>query len=283
MATLTSRRQLKRASAQHKAVYVFASVALTASASASWDVRRRRAATIVFAPGADTFELRTGSSAERCRATALRSLADARICAEGVPLVSLTVAPNHPCFRRFRAIGHEGVLALPNELFAPFKERLEAAYAGALLPKAASELSEAIIDAVLRCLPAAPPFDPRINQVIALLHESLDCSLDDLAAAARVSYFRLSHLFADSVGLSLRSYRSWQRLQRALSLLLLGHTQIAAALSTGFNDASHFNRMCFEEYGESPSSILKNAVTLQLPQVSNYLPKPTRRSPDTFS
>lgn len=67
-------------------------------------------------------------------------------------------------------------------------------------------------------------------------------TLDELAAVAGVSRFRLAHAFSKEVGIPPHAYQLHVRIARAQSLLMRGMPQADVAAELGFTDQSHFSR-----------------------------------------
>ncbi len=99
--------------------------------------------------------------------------------------------------------------------------------------------------------------DPRISRAVEHIRDEVagagDLSLGSLAAAAGLSPSRFMHLFTESVGVPLRPYILWLRLQRASSELMEGATVSQAAHRAGFSDAAHLNRTFRRMFGSSPT------------------------------
>lgn len=100
--------------------------------------------------------------------------------------------------------------------------------------------------------------DPRVETVLTYLRAHLDkkdkLSLQALAAVAVMSPSRLMHLFTESLGVPLRPYIRWLRLQQAACELIAGTTMSVAAHSAGFADAAHLTRTFRRTFGTTPSS-----------------------------
>lgn len=100
---------------------------------------------------------------------------------------------------------------------------------------------------------------PKVKRVLAYLREGLagadDLSLDKLAAIAGLSRSRLMHVFTESVGVPIRPYVLWLRLQRASCDLMQGVSVTTAAQSAGFSDAAHLTRTFRRMLGTTPSDL----------------------------
>ncbi|WP_194820056.1 helix-turn-helix transcriptional regulator [Nocardia sp. XZ_19_385] len=75
----------------------------------------------------------------------------------------------------------------------------------------------------------------------------------DLARAVHLSESRLAHVFSAELGLPVRPYIRWLRLQRAVELSATGQSLTAVAHGAGFSDSAHLNRVCRRMFGARPS------------------------------
>ncbi|MFI8974967.1 helix-turn-helix transcriptional regulator [Nocardia asteroides] len=78
--------------------------------------------------------------------------------------------------------------------------------------------------------------------------------LRDLAAAVHLSESRLSHLFAQDLGITFRAYVRWLRLLRATAAVAQGRSLTDAAHLAGFTDSSHLTRTCRRTFGGPPTA-----------------------------
>jgi AraC-like DNA-binding protein len=69
-----------------------------------------------------------------------------------------------------------------------------------------------------------------------------------------ISEAHLQELFARDVGTSMRTYRLWHRLLRALRAFSTSDAT-SAAYAAGFADLAHFSRTCRRLLGYSPTSL----------------------------
>jgi len=82
-----------------------------------------------------------------------------------------------------------------------------------------------------------------------------DISLDRVARNAGLSGDRLSHLFNEQLGLGLRPFILWLRLQRAARELGGGESLASAAAAAGFADGAHMTRTFRRMFGIVPSGL----------------------------
>ncbi|HEX7747860.1 MAG TPA: AraC family transcriptional regulator [Bordetella sp.] len=104
-----------------------------------------------------------------------------------------------------------------------------------------------------------PTLHPGVRRVLRHIRDHLQepdaLSLNALAAVADLSASRLMHAFTDSMGIALRPYLLWLRLQLACGELTRGAGATEAALQAGFADAAHLSRTCRRMLGTTPTAI----------------------------
>lgn len=86
------------------------------------------------------------------------------------------------------------------------------------------------------------PMDDRIRGLLNIL-ENCDChehAIENYADTLCLSSSRLSHLFSEQAGISLKSYLTLHQLQRAFRDILQGCSITDAAMNAGFDSPSHF-------------------------------------------
>ncbi|WP_067472595.1 helix-turn-helix transcriptional regulator [Nocardia amamiensis] len=97
---------------------------------------------------------------------------------------------------------------------------------------------------------------PAVAEILRILPTRLDAGpirLADLARTVHLSESRLAHVFSDEIGLPLRPYVRWLRIQRAVELIATGRSLTAAAHGAGFADSAHLTRTCRAMFGAPPS------------------------------
>lgn len=108
--------------------------------------------------------------------------------------------------------------------------------------------------------PARPrrAIHPRIREALALLAAAPGPeseSLESLAKAVGLSPSRFMHAFTESVGIPLRPYVAWLRLQRAAAAIVRGEPLARAAAQAGYADAAHMTRSFGAMLGMTPSML----------------------------
>lgn len=107
--------------------------------------------------------------------------------------------------------------------------------------------------------PFHPQLDARILHTIDYIKENLDSELD-IQTVANQSYLsesRFSHLFKQQIGIPLRRYILWRRIERAIRVIAGGASISEAAYDSGFADPAHLTRTFQEMFGIKPSQCLK--------------------------
>ncbi|WP_417461186.1 helix-turn-helix transcriptional regulator [Kordiimonas sp.] len=91
-------------------------------------------------------------------------------------------------------------------------------------------------------------------------------TLDMVARAAGMSKSSFTKLFRAIIGMPLRRYVMWRRLNVAVSEIGAGADATQAAHKAGFADSAHFSRTMRETFGVSPAdSLLKIKMTVVSP------------------
>jgi len=85
-------------------------------------------------------------------------------------------------------------------------------------------------------------------------------SLAVLASIAGLSRSRLMHVFTEAVGIPVRRYLLWLRVQRATCALTSGRTPTEAAHLAGFSDAPHLVRSLRRTLGTTPRQLLQRVT-----------------------
>ena len=105
----------------------------------------------------------------------------------------------------------------------------------------------------------AAAIHPGVGRVLSHLQKPRavfdDLSLKTLAGIAGLSPSRFMHAFTESVGVPVRPYILWLRLQRAACDLMNGASVTQAAHRAGFSDAAHLTRTFRRMLGATPSEL----------------------------
>ncbi len=103
--------------------------------------------------------------------------------------------------------------------------------------------------------------DFRIQKCMQEIHNNLNCSELSIRHLSEISYLsesRLSHLFQEQVGISIRQFILWNKMRLAVSKTTDGHSLSTSAHYAGFADSSHFTKVFHHMFGSNPWYALKS-------------------------
>ncbi len=108
--------------------------------------------------------------------------------------------------------------------------------------------------------------DKRIQDVLDFISRNIDQNItsEKLLELAHLSESRLIHLFKKVMGLPIRNYILWHRLQIVVELILEGNSLTATSYKAGFADQAHMTRTFTKMIGVPPSVIIKNSKFVQV-------------------
>ncbi|OGR23080.1 MAG: hypothetical protein A2277_06475 [Desulfobacterales bacterium RIFOXYA12_FULL_46_15] len=108
--------------------------------------------------------------------------------------------------------------------------------------------------------------DPRIEKAIDVITKLSvkKISTSDIADIVHLSESRLLHLFKEHVGIPIRRYLLWMRLNEAVKIILNSTSLTDAAHEAGFSDSAHLSRTFRSMFGLTISEILKNNRHVQV-------------------
>lgn len=224
----------------------------------------RSSATLLASATSQPFILVTlDGTVLRCNAALVAPHVPRRLDADGCGgLLSLNIDPAAEGYRALAArLGRAAILPLEARHFDPLREQFQGALNGQLGDAQLRSLSMRMVQAACGANLAEPPVDLRVARVLELLKAApgqAPLPLRELAAVACLSPDRLTHLFREQTGLSIKRYLLWAKVRRAIQLLAVGQPLTEAALSGGFTDAAHMSRT-FQRYFGLPPSFLANA------------------------
>lgn len=106
----------------------------------------------------------------------------------------------------------------------------------------------------------APAIDDRIQKALKMIQRLpvKKISTSEIAAHVCLSESRLLHLFKEQVGIPVRRYLLWRRLNEAVKQILNDMSLTDAAHEVGFSDSAHLSRTFRSMFGVTISDILKN-------------------------
>ncbi len=108
------------------------------------------------------------------------------------------------------------------------------------------------------------PADTRVKDSIAFIEENeLEYKnlISELTSKVCLSDSRLSHLFKEQVGVSIKKYLVWNKLRRAIDLYLKENTNLTdVSLQSGFFDQAHLSNSFKTILGVSPSKAYNSRI-----------------------
>lgn len=109
-------------------------------------------------------------------------------------------------------------------------------------------------------------FDDRILTFLKMLEHCScdDHSIEEYANKLCISASRLSHLFSEQVGITLKNYLTLHQLERAFQDLLAGKRITEVALNAGFDSSSHFASTVKRMMGLPARSTVKDSEFLKV-------------------
>ena len=137
---------------------------------------------------------------------------------------------------------------------AALREAFEGALHGQLSQARLQTLSVDMVQAV--CGMPTPVFqmDRRIEAVLRRLRQaSGKVPLPELAATACLSPDRLTHLFREQTGLSIKRYLVWAKIRRSVQQMNQGRPLTDIAHDCGFSDSAHMSHTYQQHFGLPPS------------------------------
>jgi AraC-like DNA-binding protein len=103
--------------------------------------------------------------------------------------------------------------------------------------------------------------DSRIARVLEVLwQQDPTARLHDLACVSKLSADRLTHLFREQTGTSLKHYQLWVRLRLSIKGMTSRSSLTDVAHRVGFADAAHFTRTFRGMVGVTPSHLRRHAT-----------------------
>lgn len=107
----------------------------------------------------------------------------------------------------------------------------------------------------------SPHIHPRVRRALQTIRDELATkhrfSLKQLSQIAGLSESRFMHVFTESVGVPLRPYILWLKLQRGCGEMMQGASVTRAAHRAGFSDAAHFTRTVRRMMGTTPRDLVR--------------------------
>jgi AraC family transcriptional regulator of arabinose operon len=233
--------------------------ALAASRSMYVDSVYRRSVTIMLSITGDPFELEINGYRRLEAAVLITPMTRYTLAVRGVGMLMPVVYPNHQAFRMFKNLRSGSSLRLERDMFEPWAGEMAHCTKDGFEPARAQALFDGVVGCISSLFPGVPDLDPRLHTVMRLVEADVRIGLETLAEAVELSYDRLSHLFAEGIGLPLKSYQLWLKTYRAMMVMEAGCGVSEAAAITGFADLGHLCRSFRDAFGMAPSTAYSEA------------------------
>lgn len=193
------------------------------------------------------------------RGIAMGSLLRRQVFAPSTGMIALFIMPESRLFPRFLSLGPQRFMLLDRDALAPVNSALVALYEGH------AEREDVLLAyRSLRAMLGEPEFPEgldaayhRARELMQLIAENPDLSLEELAAVHQMTYSWMSRLFSHSVGIPLRDYKNWLRRRTVWELLATDLSLTEIAHRAGFSDSAHLSRTYRRWFGMSPSESRK--------------------------
>ena len=106
--------------------------------------------------------------------------------------------------------------------------------------------------------------DDRINKALDYMNNSsfeYKMMMNELKSLTNLSDSRLSHLFKEEVGISIKKYLVWSKLKRAFEKVLNENKNMyEASIEIGFYDQPHLSKAFKQIFGISPSDVYNSSM-----------------------
>lgn len=197
----------------------------------------------------------------RCTAALVAPHVSRRLDVAGCGLLSLNLDPASSAYRMLaKCMGGHGIQPIDARCFGRLRDDFGQAQRGMLGDRGLQSLSAKLVEAITGCPELDAPIDRRIERVLqAIRAHAGQISLKELSVVACLSPGRLTHLFAQQVGVSVKRYALWTKVRRTVQQFT-GHRPLTdVALVSGFTDSAHMSRT-FQRCFGLPPSFLANQV-----------------------
>jgi AraC-like DNA-binding protein len=200
-----------------------------------------------------------GSDTERwrhCGGAIVSPRAIHQVKGEGEHILISFVDPKCGLGRTLLTYGGPGITALPDQIVRRWRELLWPSHSDGCFD---APQVENWIHAEFLTARRAAEIHPGINRALRFLRAKISSTRRfaavELARVAGLSESRFTHVFTESLGVPLRPYILWLRLQIASGELLRDRSATEAAHSAGFSDAAHMSRTFRRMLGTTPKEL----------------------------
>jgi AraC family transcriptional regulator of arabinose operon len=173
----------------------------------------------------------------------------------GDPVVAFVFYPDTAIHRALATLPAPRLLALSRASFSAFDDRLRSCMRGVITLVDAEYLFDDVGAVLETLLPAAPRLGGPMTTALEMLEDNPRATLSELSHAVSLSPNRLSHLFAEKIGMDMRHYRRWVKVKRYLRLSHTDRSFTELAQLAGFADVAHLSRSVSRIFGGTASAL----------------------------
>ncbi len=178
--------------------------------------------------------------------------------ARGVEVLLVFIDPESEVGRALRPLVTGNPLALSDDQ----RDRLAEAGPAEIMGPGGPAFCGCVLAALGATAARPGPVHPRVRRLLRLLAAMPArgaVPVAELGRAVGLSPGRLMHVFEESIGIPVRPYLLWLKLQRAGAAIAGGAPLSAAAHAAGFADSAHMTRTFRRMLGATPSEIRRAA------------------------
>jgi len=232
----------------------------------------RSSATLLASVSGHPFTLEAADGTRvHCTAALVGPHVSRRLDVDGCGLLSLNLDPASSAYRMLaRQMGGHGILPIDARRFGRLRDDFEPAQRGELCDSRLQALSVKLVEAITEFPETGAAIDPRVARVLqAIRAHAGQIQLRELSVVACLSPDRLTHLFAEQVGVSVKRYALWTKVRRTVQQFTAQRPLTDVALVGGFTDAPHMSRTFQRYFGLSPS-FLSNQVCVTADEQASH-------------
>lgn len=154
-----------------------------------------------------------------------------------------------------RMLGTRSLMPLDPAAFQPYVPMLRQFYEGYLDCSEAYRVFNEFVRAISDYQPTSILIDMRVIHIARRVMTELPQihTLAQLAAHVGISPGRLTHLFSEQLGVSLKSYILWAKVRQAALMFATDKPLAEIAYTAGFADSAHLTRTFKNGFGITPS------------------------------
>lgn len=182
-----------------------------------------------------------------------------RIEARDAGFFSLSLDPAHPGYPYLcrEVLRGRDTLDLSRHLNEPARRIVAGLIEQSRDCSACMRQSDGLLEHFFPEMTQAPPVDARVLGVAAYLRRTLPTrvNMQELGELCHLSAGRLTHLFSQELGVSIRTYLRWVKLCKAAELFSRKQSIAEVAAAIGFADSSHLIRVFRNYFSVKPTLI----------------------------